>query len=73
MSQPYTRGMRAKKRLAKCAIYFLMILISFLLLSDPNFSFWGLKPNLLIPLCTMIAVWEGEFTGALVGRWLQGC
>ena len=70
MSQPYTRGMRAKKRLAKCAIYFLMILISFLLLSDPNFSFWGLKPNLLIPLCTMIAVWEGEFTGALVGA---GC
>lgn len=70
MSQPYTRGMRAKKRLSKCVIYFLMILISFLLLSDPNVSFWGLKPNLLIPLCTMIAVWEGEFTGALVGA---GC
>ena len=70
MSVKYTRGERAKKRFCKASIYFLMILISFLLLSDPNLSLWGRKPNLLIPLCTMIAVREGEFTGALVGA---GC
>lgn len=67
MRSPYSRGNRAKLRLCKCLVYFLLISVSFLLFSDPNLLFFGFKPNLLVPLGVLIAVHEGEFTGALVG------
>ena len=67
MTEAYARRVRRRKRLLKCLWYGLMLLGSFLLLTDPHVTFFGCKPNLLVPLCVMLAVFEGEYVGAMVG------
>ncbi len=45
-----------------------IILLSYILGSTPGLlTFYGTSPNLMIPLVTVIAMYEGEFAGGMYG------
>lgn len=52
----------------KYTVYVLFILICYILQETPAlFSIFGIKPLLIVPAAVCIAVFEGEFSGALLG------
>ena len=52
----------------KYLLYFLALVLLYVLQSTPGFlSLWGVKPFLVIPAAVAIAMYEGEFVGALYG------
>ncbi len=52
----------------KYTVYVLFILICFVLQQTPSlFSVFGVKPVLIVSAAVCIAVFEGEFAGALLG------
>lgn len=52
----------------KYFLYGVIILLLFILQSTPGFmQFYGVKPMLVIPAAICIAIYEGEFIGAILG------
>ncbi len=57
-----------RMRLFKFALYSAIIFLSFIIQSTPGvLDFFGIKPNLVLPACICIAIFEGEFIGGLFG------
>ena len=53
--------------LAKWACYFLILLIAATLQSLPGFlSIFGVRPLFILPVCLAVAIYEGEYPGALL-------
>lgn len=63
--------MEEKKKLiaaGKYGLYMLVILLLYVLQTTPGFlQVFGVKPFLVIPMVICIAMYEGEFVGALLG------
>ena len=61
-----TRYFRIK--LLKYTLYSIILFFSFIIQSTPGvLDFYGIKPNLVLPACICIAIFEGEFIGGLFG------
>ena len=57
----------------KYTVYVLLILFLYIFQETPSlFSIFGVKPLLLVPAVICIAMFEGEFAGALLGAF-AGC
>ena len=55
-------------KLLKFAIYSTIVFSLFIIQSTPGvLDFCGIKPNLVLPACICIAIFEGEFVGGLFG------
>ena len=53
--------------LAKWACYFLILLIAATLQSLPGFLYiFGVRPLFILPVCLAVAIYEGEYPGALL-------
>lgn len=54
--------------LLKHGVYLCLLLLFYVVQTNPYFfSFWGIKPLLVVPLAVVIAMQEGEFAGAWYG------
>lgn len=53
----------------KWALYFVMLFVCYCLQTFPHLFAVanGIKPSLILPLCVAVAIYEGEFGGALFG------
>lgn len=67
-ARPVTsRRKRNLTLLAKWACYFLILLIAATLQSLPGFlSIFGVRPLFILPVCLAVAIYEGEYPGALL-------
>ena len=54
-----SRRARMRRRAAKAAIYVAAVLLMFLLYGDPNLTFFGWKPNLMLALAGCALLFEG--------------
>ena len=54
-----SRLARMRRRAAKAAIYVAAVLLMFLLYGDPNLTFFGWKPNLMLALAGCALLFEG--------------
>ena len=62
-----SRRKRNLTLLAKWACYFLILLIAATLQSLPGFlSIFGVRPLFILPVCLAVAIYEGEYPGALL-------
>lgn len=63
-----SRRKRSRSQLLKWGCYVLALFVCAALQTTPGlFQFGRAKPLLLLPLCLAVAVFEGEFAGALFG------
>lgn len=52
----------------KHLVYSCLLLLFYVIQTNPYlFSFWGIKPLMIVPFAVVIAMQEGEFTGAWYG------
>ena len=63
-----SRRRRSRSQLLKWGCYVLALFVCAALQTTPGlFQLGEVKPLLVLPLCLAVAVFEGEFAGALLG------
>ena len=66
-----SRRRRSRSQLLKWGCYVLALFVCAALQTTPGlFQLGEAKPLLVLPLCLAVAVFEGEFAGALLAFWL---
>ena len=64
-----SRRKRSRSQILKWGCYVLALFVCAALQTTPGlFQLGQAKPLLVLPLCLAVAVFEGEFAGALLGK-----
>lgn len=65
---------RTKLMIAKYALYVLLMVILYVLQTDPNlFAIAGVKPVLVLPFAVCIAMFDSQLAGGLFGLLRASC